>query len=40
MQTLLLEIEKFKASIRSKELVKNQAQLFSLFGQVNLVLAT
>ncbi len=60
MKTLLLAIEKAKASIRAKVehpfhviknlfgyrkvrykgLVKNQAQLFSLFGLANLVLAT
>ena len=60
MKTLLLEIEKLKASIRAKVehpfhviknlfgyrkvrykgLAKNQAQLFSLFGLANLVLAT
>jgi len=60
MKTLLLEIEKLKASIRAKAeylfhviknlfgyrkvrykgLAKNQAQLFSLFGLANLVLAS
>ena len=45
VKTLLLAIEKPKASIRAKvehpfHVAKNQAQIYSLFGLANLVLAT